>query len=128
MLKDFKKEVFAKLSSAELNITDNGDYEEEFPWVMMRLSNYSRTHYLNVNIESVSFTLDIFSTYSGEEEIIDLESTISQLMSEVAKEDPQVMGWTLKSMKIMNDNSKGPVARHGILTYQFTLTVGDNNG
>lgn len=127
MLKDFKKEVFNKLKSAELNITDNGAYEEKFPWVMMRLSDYNRSFYLNVRVEQIMFTIDIFSTYNGEEEIIDTESKITSLLKEVAEDNATVVGWGLKNMKIMDDKAKGPVAKHGVLTYRFILAAGDND-
>lgn len=126
MLKNFKHRVFQKLSTT-LTISDNGNFEGEYPQIMLRVADYNRRHYLNTRMENISFTLDIFSLYSGEEEIIDLESKISELMAEVAKEDPKVMGWMLKTMKIMDNNNKGPVNKHGILTYQFMLAVGDDN-
>ena len=126
MIKSFKEDVYKKLSSV-LNITDNGSYEEEFPWVQMRLAGYSKNHYLNTRVETVRFRFDVFSTYAGEAEILDVEETLSAQFEELVKEDARVVGWLLRDMQIIDDNKKGPVSKHGIMNYVFTLAVGDDN-
>lgn len=50
-----------------------------------------------------------------------MEIPISKAMEEIAEEEPYVMGQSLYSMKILDDNGKGPITKHGVLFYRFVL-------
>jgi len=39
MVSELKRKVFQALQEADLNITDNRNYEEQFPWCMLRTGN-----------------------------------------------------------------------------------------
>lgn len=119
MTQIIKKKVFKALKAANLNITDNGKYEEKFPWVILRLGNKQSAKYFDTRITTITFAIDIFSIYSGEQEILELEEKITPIMENV--EDSRIMGVSLSSFKILDDNSKGPVNKHGVLTYIFLL-------
>lgn len=114
-----KKKVFSALKGAGLNVTDNGAYEEKFPWCMLRLGNKQSVKYLDTRVTSITFAIDIFSNYAGELEILSLEEEITPIMESI--QDDRIMGVSLSSFKIMDDKSKGPVKKHGVLTYQFLL-------
>lgn len=127
MLKQLKKKIFDELVKAGFNVTDSGVYEEKFPWVMLRLSNYQKVNYLDSTIGVASFALDIFSTYPGEDEIIEMEPKITDAMIRVASDESYVMSQTLKTMKIMDDKGKGPISKHGIFVYQFMLAASEED-
>lgn len=122
MVSELKRKVFQALQEADLNITDNRNYEEQFPWCMLRTGNIQRIKYRDVRTEIVTLTIDIFSKYSGEEEILLLQDKISGIIEEM--EWDCLMGAALSSCLIMDDKSTGPVRKHGILNYQFVLNEG----
>ena len=72
------KEVFCTaLSENNIDLRDTKNFAEVFPQVFLRTSNIKRIYYQGVSAINVSFTLDLFSKYSGEKEILDLEQEIS---------------------------------------------------
>lgn len=127
MIKKLKKKIFDELVKAGFNVTDSGVYEEKFPWLMLRLSNYQKANYLDHEIGIANFGIDVFSTYPGEDEIIKMEPDISDAMIRAASDESYVMGQTLKSMKILDDKGKGPISKHGVFIYQFMLAQGEEN-
>ena len=122
MVGELKRKVFQALQEADLNITDNRNYEEQFPWCMLRTGNIQRIKYRDVRTEIVTLTIDIFSKYSGEEEILLLQDKISGIIEEM--EWDCLMGVVLSSCIILDDKSTGPVRKHGVLNYNFVLAIG----
>ena len=121
MIENLKKKIYEKIAGAGYHITDKQDYEELFPWVILRMTRMNRAQAITSIHYTVDYTLDIFSKYSGEAEIIQMENTISQLMDKLATEDATIMGVQLKQCRILDDKSTGTVLKHGILTYEFVL-------
>lgn len=124
MLKKIKQEMVSLIEDLGYNITDNGVYVENFPWLMLRTNDYQRLDSLDVKVENITFTIDIFSKYTGEQEIIDIAQNITNNLYRIKEKVPAVMFAYQKNCKILDDNNTGPVRKHGILNYQFLLTSG----
>ena len=121
MLKRIKERFYSLVKGLNYNITDNGTYSENFPWLMLRLGNATNLNTFNLRVNAVSLTLDIFSTYNGELEIIDIVEDITAHLNDLIKEMPELLYAYQKTFKILDDKSTGPVRKHGIVVYDFLL-------
>ena len=116
------KEVFCTaLSENNIDLRDTKNFAETFPQVFLRTSNIKRIYYQGVSAINVSFTLDLFSKYSGEKEILDLEQEISTIARNLVDTNDFIMGMGLRSCLIQDDDSTGINIKHGILIYDFVL-------
>lgn len=116
------KQVFCTaLSENNIDLRDTKNFAEVFPQVFLRTSNIKRIYYQGVSAINVSFTLDLFSKYSGEKEILDLEQEISTIARNLVDINDFIMGMGLRSCLIQDDNSTGINIKHGILIYDFVL-------
>lgn len=116
------KQVFCTaLSENNIDLRDTKNFAEVFPQVFLRTSNIKRIYYQGVSAINVSFTLDLFSKYSGEKEILDLEQQISTIARNLVDTNDFIMGMGLRSCLIQDDNSTGINIKHGILIYDFVL-------
>lgn len=116
------KQVFCTaLSENNIDLRDTKNFAEVFPQVFLRTSNIKRIYYQGVSAINVSFTLDLFSKYSGEKEILDLEQEISTIARNLVDTNDFIMGMGLRSCLIQNDDSTGINIKHGILIYDFVL-------
>lgn len=116
------KQVFCTaLSENNIDLRDTKNFAEVFPQVFLRTSNIKRIYYQGVSAINVSFTLDLFSKYSGEKEILDLEQEISTIARNLVDTNDFIMGMGLRSCLIQDDNSTGINIKHGILIYDFVL-------
>lgn len=116
------KEVFCTaLSENNIDLRDTKNFAEVFPQVFLRTSNIKRIYYQGVSAINVSFTLDLFSKYSGEKEILDLEQEISTIARNLVDTNDFIMGMGLRSCLIQDDDSTGINIKHGILIYDFVL-------
>lgn len=122
MVQKIKTELCSLVRSLGYNITDNGAYVENFPWLMARLTNHNRVDTMDTRIDNISITIDIFSKYKGEKEILDIVENISNNIQTMRKENPKIMHISQASLKILDDNATGIVKKHGVLTYQFLLS------
>lgn len=121
MLKQLKKDLYEAVSSIPMKLQDTPNYEEDLPQILFHLNNYNVGVMQNAKIEAASFVFDIFSDYSGEDEIIDMQEKITNAVNELSNNKEYIMGWTLREFRIIDDTSKGPVKKHGILQYYFQL-------
>ena len=124
MLANLKSQFYSLIKGLGYNITDNAEYKEQFPWLMLRTNGYRTMNSFNVNISSAVLVLDIFSTYSGEKEIIEIVENIGEHLKELQDNNPDIMFAYQKSLKILDDKSTGPVRKHGVVTYEFLLGYG----
>lgn len=124
MLANLKTQFYSLIKGLGYNITDNAEYKEQFPWLMLRTNGYRTMNSFNVNISSAVLVLDIFSTYSGEKEIIEIVEDIGAHLKELQDNNPEVMFAYQKTMKILDDKSTGPVRKHGVVVYEFLLGYG----
>ena len=124
MLANLKSQFYSLIKGLGYNITDNAEYKEQFPWLMLRTNGYRTMNSFNVNISSAVLVLDIFSTYSGEKEIIEIVENIGEHLKELQDNNPDIMFAYQKSLKILDDKSTGPVRKHGVVVYEFFLGYG----
>ena len=124
MLAKLKSQFYSLIKGLGYNITDNAEYKEQFPWLMLRTNGYRTMNSFNVNISSAVLVLDIFSTYSGEKEIIEIVENIGEHLKELQDNNPDIMFAYQKSLKILDDKSTGPVRKHGVVVYEFLLGYG----
>lgn len=131
MLTAIKEQFYNLLKSLGYKVTDNGTYKEDFPWLMLTTGNYQSSVSLDIRYDVITLKLDIFSTYNGEKEIIQISENIVNHLQDLRKNNPDITAITQKKMTIIGDKDTGPVRKHGILTYQFLVTSGldleDNN-
>ena len=124
MLYKLKTQFYSLLKELGYNITDSAEYKENFPWLMLRTDGYTAFRNFSTNISNITLTLDIFSTYYGEKEIIEIAEDIESHLSELRQDNPEVLYCYQKTMKILDDKSTGPVRKHGIITYEFLMGYG----
>ena len=124
MLQTVKKQLFELVQGLGYNITDNGTYKENFPWLMLRTNRFVSTDSNDVRYQLCSFIIDIFSTYNGEKEILDIVEDINNHLQELRETNPYITQVSQTNLKIIGDKETGPVRKHGIATYQFILTFG----
>lgn len=124
MLIDLKKKFYSLIRNLGYNITDNGDYVEHFPWLMLRLTDSQLLQSFDTTINRVVLTLDIFSTYSGEKEILEIVENINNQLQSFQNENPEILFAYQKMFKTLDDKATGPVRKHGIVNYEFILGQG----
>lgn len=124
MLIDLKKKFYSLIRNLDYNITDNGDYVEQFPWLMLRLTDSQLLQSFDTTINRVVLTLDIFSTYSGEKEILEIVENINNQLQSFQNENPEILFVYQKMFKTLDDKATGPVRKHGIVNYEFILGQG----
>lgn len=121
MVEQLKQVFCTALSENNIDLRDTKNFAEVFPQVFLRTSNIKRIYYQGVSAINVSFTLDLFSKYSGEKEILDLEQEISTIARNLVDTNDFIMGMGLRSCLIQDDDSTGINIKHGILIYDFVL-------
>lgn len=121
MVERLKQVFYTALSENNIDLRDTKNFAEAFPQVFLRTSNIKRIYYQGVSAINVSFTLDLFSKYSGEKEILDLEQQISTIARNLVDANDFIMGMGLRSCLIQDDDSTGINIKHGILIYDFVL-------
>lgn len=124
MLETIKAQLLNLIKSLEYNITDNARYEEKFPWLMLRVTNRQYYASKDLRFDTITFVLDIFSTYPGEKEITTICDNILAHLESLREQNPNITSMLLQSMKILDDKQTGPVRKHGVLTFKFLLTSG----
>jgi len=124
MLEKIKTQFVQFLKDLGYSVTDNGTYKEEFPWLMVRTGGYQSTVSLDVRYDIVTLTLDIFSTYNGEQEIINIGENIINHLQNLRAVAPEITAVGQNSMVVLGDKETGPVRKHGVLTYRFVLASG----
>lgn len=121
MVERLKQVFYTALSENNIDLRDTKNFAEVFPQVFLRTSNIKRVYYQGISAINVSFTLDLFSKYAGEKEILDLEQQISTIARNLVDTNDFIMGMGLRSCLIQDDDSTGINIKHGILIYDFVL-------
>jgi hypothetical protein len=124
MVIKLKSQFYSLIKNLGYNITDNGEYVENFPWLMLRLTDNQFTRSQDVLHHKVILTLDIFSAYAGEKEILEIVNNISNALWEFQNNNPEILYAHQKMFKILDDKATGPVKKHGIVNYEFSLGQG----
>ena len=121
MLEKLKTDFYSLIAGLGYKATDNGSYVDDFPWLMLRLGNASINSEHNSATGKATLVLDIFSTYSGEKEVIQIVENIEAHLEDLMKSNLNILYWNQKSFKILDDKSTGPVRKHGVVNYEFLL-------
>ena len=124
MLKQIKTDFYTLIKELGYNITDNGDYVDNFPWLMLRTNGYQTNQSVNALTATAILVLDIFSTYAGEKEIIEIAEDINTNLCELYQKNYDLLFCRQKDLKILDDNTTGPVRKHGVAIYEFLLGGG----
>ena len=122
MVQKVKIELCSLIRQLGYNITDNGAYVENFPWLMARLNGHNRVDTMDMRIDDIYITIDIFSKYKGEKEILDIVENITNHIQKIRKDNPEITYIAQYDLKVLDDNKTGPVKKHGVLTYEFLLS------
>lgn len=122
MVQKIKTDLCSLVRGLGYNITDNGAYVENFPWLMVRLGGYSRMDSVDARIDNITLVIDIFSTYKGEKQILDIVENITDHIWELRNDNPKIMYIAQQNLKILDDKSTGTIKKHGVLIYQFLLS------
>lgn len=124
MLAQLKSQFYSLIKEKGYNITDNAEYREKFPWLMLRTNGYQVLNSFNMKMSNATLVLDIFSQYSGEKEIIEIVEDIQELLMELQNANPAILFAYQKSLKILDDKATGPVRKHGVVVYEFLMAHG----
>lgn len=126
MLKKLKEQLYTLIKEQGYNIKDNRAFDDNFPALLLRLNNYMVADSFQLKAGVISFVIDIFSTYNGEQEIITIaENLVDIIPSTIVSNNPEVLYGYQKTLKILDDNSTGPVRKHGVLVYEFLVGRGE---
>ena len=120
-MEEIKTQFYELLKTLGYNTTDTGAYEENFPWLMLRTDGFTHYETMDMIFEEVSLTLDIFSCYSGEKEIMDIITNITNNIHILKDNNKSIMFCSLQTSKIIDDSKKGPIKKHGVATYKFII-------
>lgn len=124
MLAQLKSQFYSLIKEKGYNITDNAEYIDKFPWLMLRTNGYQVLNSFNMKMSNATLVLDIFSQYSGEKEIIEIVEDIQELLMELQNTNPAILFVHQKSLKILDDKATGPVRKHGVVVYEFLMGHG----
>lgn len=122
MVQKIKTDLCSLVRELGYNITDNGAYVEDFPWLMARLGAYNRVDAFNSRIDIITIIIDIFSKYKGEKEILNIIEDISNNIQTLRINNNNIIFISQRDLKILDDNKTGPVKKHGVVSYQFLLS------
>lgn len=120
-MEEIKSQFYGLLKTLGYNATDTGAYEENFPWLMLRTDEFTHYETMDMIFEDLSLTLDIFSCYSGEKEIMDIITNITNNIHTLKDNNKAIMFCNLRTSKIIDDNKKGSIKKHGVATYKFIV-------
>ena len=122
MILEIKRQFYELIKNLGYHIADNINDLNEFPRLILRTSSHKREETLDMSIENIILTLDIFSTYSGEKEILEIADNIAEHLKQMREENPQIIAIQQKTAQILDDNGTGPIRKHGSIRYSFLLT------
>lgn len=108
------------------NVYDVGAYhdENEFPYLKLRLNHLRASHAKDTVIMNVIFTLDLFSKYTGEQEIIEMVDDLINSLPEFIQANSFITYCYLSRLQIVDDNETGTLRKHGIANFSFLITGG----
>ena len=118
MLSDIKKAVYSAIKKLDYDVYDRLPKVDKYPYIILTTSSSSTTRYKNSREKAISFTIDIFSNYRGEQEIYDIEQKIEENMSELLALG-QVITIDKEQFAIINDTN--PIVKHGVVVYEIKI-------
>lgn len=125
MLELIKTKFYEFLRALEYNVSDNGVRRDEYPWLMLHFNDAKVLKSNDLDLTEVRLTLDIFSTYNGEKEILAIIDNINKHIKRLIKENDFIQYASLRALRIIDDPETGVVRKHGIAVFSFMLTKED---
>ena len=130
MIIDVKTKFYNIIKDLGYTIYDNpytiDGERRQLPYCQIRTNNIKRTMFQKNFINAVEFKVDMWSKYSGEKEILEMEKKIAGSLQKLYELDPVVFV-TEKSFKILDDKSTGAVMKHAIAVYDIALEGKETN-
>lgn len=128
MLEKLKIDFYNLLLRLGYNVSDNGTYVEQFPWLMIRTNGYELNQTADTQKGVITLLLDVFSQYAGEKEIIDIVENIAEHLTDLYAINTNIIYCYQKSLKIIDDKNTGPVRKHGVVSYAFKVARTEMEG
>ena len=73
---ELKTYFVSLLTNLGYDVADNGVYRETFPWLQVSVNYIQNISNRTVSQKTVTLKVDIFSSYSGEKEILEILENI----------------------------------------------------
>lgn len=125
MFETIKQKFFAYLSELGYNVGDNWVMRDQFPHLNLRVNGGSFSPTRGAREANLTLTVDIFSTYPGEKEVLQIIEYINDHLLDFVDANPEIIHVNLSNFIILDDKETGPVRKHGVASYRFTLARGD---
>ena len=130
MIIDVKTKFYNIIKDLGYTIYDNpytiDGQRRHLPYCQIRTNNIKRAMFQQNFINAVEFKVDMWSKYSGEKEILEMEKKIAGSLEKLYELDPVVFVIE-KSFKILDDKSTGAVMKHAIAVYDIALEGKETN-
>lgn len=124
MIQEIKKKFVAFLRELGYQIGDNSNSRDGFPQMNIRFNGGSTDNTRDLERLNVIFTIDIFSDYVGEKEIIEIVENINNHLAELRDANDEIINVNMSSFNIMEDKTTGPILKHGVISYRLLLIQG----
>lgn len=124
LITNIKEDLYQLITELGYYVADNRQTaKDHFPWLLIRLNGHNRKDSVGVRYDSITLTVDIFSTYRGEKEIIEIIENISNHIQQLRKNNDDIMYIEQTTSKIIDDSASGPIRKHGVVSYKFTCAI-----
>ena len=122
MISYLKTQIKECIEELGYQIRDNNTYSNTYPMITLRLSNANREQKNHVVLQKVVYVIDIFSTYNGEKEILDINDKINEKLFMLPQRNKHITAMKQQNCLILDDKETGVIRKHGVLIYEFLLT------
>lgn len=122
MITQLKVQFKTILETLGYPIRDNNTYNTTYPMITLRLSNTNYEERNGIALRKIVYVVDIFSTYNGEKEILDINDKINEKLFILPQQNKHITAMKQQNCLILDDKETGIVRKHGVLTYEFLLT------
>lgn len=122
MISYLKTQIKECIEELGYQIRDNNTYSNTYPMITLRLSNANREEKNHVVLQKIVYVVDIFSTYNGEKEILDINDKINEKLFMLPQRNKHITAMKQQNCLILDDKETGVVRKHGVLIYEFLLT------
>lgn len=118
---EIKTKLTQVLSPLVPDLRDNNPKQIKNTYTLFNISNGSTTPIKRGAKQAITYvTFDIFSTYNGEKEVIDIKNIIEEHI--ICLYDLDKVNYVqMSAFNILNEES--PIRKHGILTYRILSTL-----
>lgn len=115
---DVKQAVYDAIKEYNLPLEDTPVMErKKYPYGIFRTINTVRMRYKNYYKSRWLFKFDVFSTYKGEKECLDIFEDLEQRIFNRVMSDNRCTYCHINH-DVMDDKEQGPITKHGIITIE----------